>query len=30
MAAYNPFYKTFNVQAGDAMWRPVKKRVKIW
>lgn len=30
LSDFNPFYKTFNVQAGDAMWRPVKKRVKIW
>jgi putative endopeptidase len=25
-----PFYKTFQVQEGDKMWRPVEQRVKIW
>jgi putative endopeptidase len=25
-----PFYEAFQVKAGDRMWRPAEKRVKIW
>ena len=30
LSNFTPFYKAFNVQEGDKMWRPENERAKVW